>query len=124
MTKLHKKGRTMIKFIVKMSEEDTKKLQKAHVKHDTYAENMQKALENPNVNKEMLDFYQGKQEEALLAFEDAKRLVGEKYVPECLYEKHECQWTINYNTCEMEIRVLCECGREAAEEAGIKFEEV
>ncbi len=115
---------SMIRLTTKVSEEDTKTLQKAHAKHDTYSENMQKALENPNVNKEMLDLYQRKQEEALLNFEVEKQRISEKYVPECLYGKHECEWALNYVTGVMTITVLCECGREAADEAGLEYEEV
>ena len=122
----HKEGVNMsiAKFVVKMEESDVKDLQKKHVKHDAYAENMQKALENPNVDKKMLEYYQNKQEEALLAFEAAKGNMAKKYIPECIFDKHECEWIAKYEDCEMIVKVLCECGKAALDEAGISYEEV
>ena len=123
VTKAHKKGKSMVKLNVKLAEDDVKTVQKAHAKHEACTETMRKLIETGGASEDILNRYEDRQGAALLAFEQAKDRLAEKYVPECLYNKHECQWELNYNTREMTISVLCECGRAALDEAGLAYEE-
>ena len=53
-------------------------------------------------------------------FEVAKIEVEKLYVPEILYGKHQYNWAIDFQTNEMTIDVLCECGIKALEEETTK----
>lgn len=46
--------------------------------------------------------------EAEAEFELAKDAITDEYLPDYL-KNHECDWTLDYNTCVMTITIKCDC---------------
>ena len=113
-----------VEFTINAESKDVAELQKKHLTHDTYMLNVKNLLCSKDVEPEIIEGYQAKQESAVFEFEQAKLEFEKKYIPEALYGKHKYDWDVEYATDVITVKVYCDCGIEIVKELGVEYLEL
>ena len=112
----------MKKYIVEVNQELVNYIERLSYEEASYKDVIMTMLEAHKgdvdgtvVDNPVFKSYQEKYSQVKAEYEMAKAQVTEEYVPDC-FKEHRVEWSLDFNTNELTVSVLCDCGEKILED--------